>query len=195
MGSITTQFPIFEWFKQDLTVKSPSYGAANVRGTSQEKPIDVQDRLGVVGVMDSLFSKSLASLIIFDGKSEADYICVREHLANLFVEEALKDKKKEPQKIAMYHLAWLVSRMVLDFAIDPELEKNFTERGRFYYAGISSNQIGPDAYRVTWKKYEKLIQQALLDEIDQISEVMNKYKKRIRLEHKILVFIFLKSKV
>ncbi|WP_038342138.1 hypothetical protein [Acinetobacter sp. A47] len=177
MGSITTQFPIFEWFKQDLTVKSPSYDAANVRGTSLEKPIDVQDRLGVVGVMDSLFSKSLASLIIFDGNSEADYICVREHLANLFVEGALKDKKKEPQKIAMYHLAWLVSRMVLDFAIDPELEKNFTERGRLYYAGISSNQIGSDAYRVTWKKYEKLIERTLINEVAEISKIMSRYKK------------------
>lgn len=176
MGSIMTQFPIFEWFKQDLTVKSPSYDAANVRTTSNEKPIDVQDRLGVVGVMDSLFSKSLASLIIFDGKSEADYIYVRKHLANLFIEAALRDKKEEPQNIALYHLAWLISRMVIDFALDPDLEKNFTKRGRLFYAGVSS-KVSLDVYRVTWKRYEKLIQQALLNEIDQISEVMNKYKK------------------
>ncbi|ENW93344.1 hypothetical protein [Acinetobacter dispersus] len=178
MGSITTKFPIFEWFKQDLTIKSPSYDAANVRTTSDEKPVDVQDRLGVIGVMDTLFSKFLASLIIFDGNSEADYICicVREHLAKLFIEAVLRDKREEPQNIALYHLAWLISRMVIDFALDSDLEKNFTKRGRLFYAGISS-KVGVDVYRVTWKRYEKLIQQALLDEIDKISEVMNKYKK------------------
>ncbi len=176
MGSITTQFPIFEWFKQDLTAKSPSYDAANVRTTSNEKPIDVQDRLGVVGVMDSMFSKSLASLIIFDGNSPADYEYIRNVLTKVMIAQAQKDKKREPQNIAMHHLAWLVARMILDFALDPELEANYTEKGRLYYAGIRSQQMTVEVYRKTWKRYEKLLKELLSFEAAKISVIMKKYK-------------------
>ncbi|ENW92771.1 hypothetical protein [Acinetobacter dispersus] len=176
MSSITTQFPIFEWFKQDLTAKSPSYDAANVRTTSDEKPVDVQDRLGVIGVMDTLFSKSLASLIIFDGNSPADYEYIRNKLAKVMIDQAQKHKKREPQNIAMHHLAWLVARMILDFALDPDLEANYTEKGRLYYAGIGSHQMTVEIYRKTWKRYEKILNELLKNEATNISEVMKKYK-------------------
>ncbi|ENX34919.1 hypothetical protein F889_01559 [Acinetobacter colistiniresistens] len=177
MHSITTQYPIFEWFKQDLTAKSPSYDAANVRTTSNEKPIDFQDRLGVVGALDTLFSKSLASLILFDGNSQNDYEYVRNHLAGIIMEAAQKDKRREPQKIAMYHLSWLMARMILDFALNPSLEENYTEKGRLFYAGIGPHQMRTGAYRMTWKPYEKVIKDLLLDETKAISLVMKEYKK------------------
>lgn len=67
--------------------------------------------------------------------------------------------------------------MVIDFALDPELEENYTAKGRLAYAGIRSNQISVDSYRMTWKQYEKLMAIAIESAINEASESIKKYKK------------------
>ena len=79
--------------------------------------------------------------------------------------------------IAMYHLAWQIARMVVDFALDPDLEDNYTAKGRLAYAGISGNQMGVDTYRMTWKGYEKLMVLAIESAIDEAAKAIELYKK------------------
>ncbi|NAR50129.1 hypothetical protein GPS59_15320 [Acinetobacter haemolyticus] len=178
MGSIVDQYEIFEWFKQDLTVKSPAFNAANVRTTSNIGKIDYQDRIGVVGVLDTQFEKSVAALILFDCKTQFDYEYVRNYLAEEFIKSAHKMKKKEPKNIALYHLAWLIARLVIDFTFDDELERAHTLYGRLYYAGIKERQMNVDTYRMTWAHFEKEITQLLKDKISSLSVFMEEYKRQ-----------------
>ncbi|MBP8005329.1 MAG: hypothetical protein KAZ18_00260 [Acinetobacter sp.] len=178
MGSIVDQYEIFEWFKQDLTVKSPAFNAANVRTTSNVGKIDYQDRLGVIGAMECQLSKSVATLILWDGKSESDYEFVRNYLAKIMLESAQKDKRREPQNIAIYWLAWLVARKVIDFALDSSLEKRLTSLGELYYIGMNSLIMDLEIYRKSWKSYEKQINTVFQEEIAKVALFMDNYKKQ-----------------
>ena len=61
--------------------------------------------------------------------------------------------------------------------MNPDLEKNFTARGRLYYAGIRSWQMEDEQYRKTWKPYENLMVLALESAIDSASKSIDQYKK------------------
>lgn len=67
--------------------------------------------------------------------------------------------------------------MVIDFTLNPELEKNFTSMGRLYYAGIPANKMSVDVYRMTWKTYEKMMQAALEQAIQDAEETIRQYRK------------------
>jgi hypothetical protein len=99
------------------------------------------------------------------------------HLVNIMLQNAVADKKREPEQITMNHLAYLIARMVIDFSLNPELEGNFTAQGRLYYAGINSMQMQAELYRKTWKPYENLMCLALESVIDEASQTIQKYKK------------------
>ncbi|MGA4854162.1 hypothetical protein ACPC5U_12920 [Acinetobacter haemolyticus] len=178
MGSIVDQYEIFEWFKQDLTVKSPAFNAANVRTTSNVGKIDYQDRLGVIGAMECQLSKSVATLILWDGQSESDYDYVRNYLAKIMLETAQKHKRREPQNIAIYWLSWLVARKVIDFALDPSLEKRNTALGELYYIGMNTLIMDLEIYRKSWKPYEKQLNNLLQDEIAKVALFMDQYRKQ-----------------
>ena len=92
--------------------------------------MDYQDRLGAIASMETQLEKSITSLIIYGEHAKSDYEFIRNHLAKIMMNGAYEDKKREPEHIAIYHLSWLVARMVIDFSIDPELEGNFTTQGR-----------------------------------------------------------------
>ncbi|MBP8005849.1 MAG: hypothetical protein KAZ18_02990 [Acinetobacter sp.] len=169
------KFKQFEWLTHGLTASSPSL-EPTVRGTG-ERPLDYQDRLGAIASMNTQLAKSVTALIIYNGNSESDYAYVRDHLANIMIKNALNDKRREPEGVAIYHLAWLIARMVLDFALDPSLEEDFTNKGRLSYAGIKSNQMSVNAYRQTWKSYENLMSLAIESAIAEASETIEKYRK------------------
>ncbi|WP_180175831.1 hypothetical protein [Acinetobacter sp. YH12025] len=169
------KFEPFEWLTKGITAKSPNF-EPQALGTG-EKPLNYEDRLGAIASMETQLAKSVTALIVFDGKCESDYEYVRNHLVKIMLVNAKDDKKREPEHITMNHLAYLVARMVIDFALNPELEGNFTAQGRLYYAGINSMQMGADGYRMTWKKYENLMSLALESAIDEASKAIKKYKK------------------
>lgn len=175
MSTTAAKFEKFEWLAHGLTASSPSF-EPSVRGTG-EKPLDYQDRLGAIASMDTQLAKSVTALIVFEGKAQSDYEYVRQHLANIMIKNAVADKKREPEGIAMYHLSWLIAKMVLDFALDPELEENYTAKGRLAYVGIRCHQMGVDCYRMTWKQYEKLMTLAIESAISEAGNAIEVYKR------------------
>ncbi|WP_151839974.1 hypothetical protein [Acinetobacter soli] len=176
------KFSRFEWLTHGLTASSPSIEPV-VRGTG-EKPLNYQDRLGAIASMDTQLAKSVTALIIFNGKSESDYEFVRNHLAKIMIKNATVDKKREPEHVPMYHLAWLIARMVLDFALDPEQEDNYTAKGRLAYAGLKTYQMSTECYRKTWKPYENLMIMAIESAIDEAGKAVEAYKKNTYKEMK-----------
>jgi len=169
------KFEQFEWLTHGITAKSPNF-EPQAHGTG-EKPLNYEDRLGAIASMETQLAKSVTALIVFDGKCESDYEYVRMHLVNIMLQNAVADKKREPEQITMNHLAYLIARMVIDFSLNPELEGNFTAQGRLYYAGINSMQMQAELYRKTWKPYENLMCLALESAIDEASQAIQKYKK------------------
>lgn len=175
MDAVAEKFEQFEWLTHGITAKSPNF-EPNVRGTG-EKPLNYEDRLGAIASMETQLAKSVTALIVFDGKSESDYEYVRNHLAKIMLANAQKDKKREPEHIAMYQLAWLIAKMVLDFALDPDLEENYTAKGRLAYAGIRGHQMNIENYRKTWKGYENLMIMAIESAIDEAAKAVEKYRR------------------
>lgn len=172
---MTNKFEEFEWLAHGITAKSPSFELIIV--STGKKPVNYEDRLGAIGSMDTQLAKSVTSFIVFGHKSESDYNYMRNHLAQIMLVNAKKDKKREPEHIAIYHLAWLIARLVLDFALNPELESFYTPQGRLHYAGIGTQQMASESYRKTWKPYENLMTLAIESAIDEASEAIEKYKK------------------
>ena len=169
------KFEPFEWLAKGITAKTANY-EPTVRGTA-EKPLDYQDRLGAIASMDTQLEKSVTSLIIYGDLAKSDYEYIRNHLAKIMLTNAQADRKREPQGIAMYHLAWLMARKVLDFAMDPRLENAYTKYGCMYYMGIGDHQMSLKAYECTWEQYEKLMVIAIETAINGASEAIKKYKK------------------
>jgi D-arabinose 1-dehydrogenase-like Zn-dependent alcohol dehydrogenase len=176
------KFKQFEWLTHGISAKSPNF-EPQAHGTG-EKPLNYQDRLGAIASMETQLAKSVTALIVFDGKSQSDYEFVRNHLAKILIQNAVVDKKREPENISMHHLAYLIARMVIDFSLNPELEENYTAKGRLYYAGIGSHQMTLKAYDCTWKQYEKLMALAIESAIDEASKSIEKYKKNTYKEMK-----------
>ncbi|WP_062034515.1 hypothetical protein [Acinetobacter sp. BMW17] len=169
------KFEQFEWLTRGITAKSPSF-EPTLHGTG-EKPLNYEDRLGAIAAMDTQLAKSVTAIIVFEGKCESDYEYVRTHLANIMLQNAVADKKRKPEQIRIGHLAYLIARMVIDFALNPALEANFTAQGRLYYAGINTMQMNVDNYRMTWKQYEKLMVMAIESAINEASKSIEKYKR------------------
>ena len=176
MTAVTAdKFEQFEWLTHGITAKSPNF-EPQAHGTG-EKPLNYEDRLGAIATMDTQLAKSVTALIVFEGKCQSDYEYVRMHLVNIMLQNAVADKKREPEQITMNHLAYLIARMVIDFSLDPGLEENYTAKGRLYYAGVGARQMSLKAYDCTWKKYEKLMDMAIESAIDEASKAIKKYKK------------------
>ena len=168
------KFEQFEWLTHGITAKSPQFND-EAKGTG-EKPLDYQDRLGAIASMETQLEKSVTSAIVFGNVSEMDYQYIQSHLALIMVTNAKLEKRKEPQKIGLNEFAMLIARMVIDFSMNPELEKNFTAKGRLYYAGIRSWQMDDELYRKTWKQYENLMTLALESAIDCAAKAIENYR-------------------
>ena len=175
MNAVAEKFEQFEWLMKGITAKSPQFGDEG--HSTGAKPLDYQDRLGAIGTMGTQLEKSVTSVIVFGNVSEMDYQYIQSHLALVMTTSAKLDNRKEPQKIKLDDLAMLIARMVMDFSMNPDLEKNFTAKGRLYYAGIRSWQMEDEQYRKTWKPYENLMVLALESAIDSASKSIDQYKK------------------
>ena len=175
LAAVADKFEQFEWLTKGITAKSPVFGE-EPHGTG-DKPLDYQDRLGAIASMSTQLAKSITSIIVYGDSSKSDYEYVRNHLAKIMMNAAHEDKKREPDQIAIYHLSWLIARLVIDFAVKPQLEDFYTAAGRLHYAGINSHQMGVESYRKTWKSYENLMSLAIESAIDEASNVIKKYKK------------------
>lgn len=175
MNAVAEKFDNFEWLSKGITAKSPQFGDEG--HSTGVKALDYQDRLGAIATMGTQLEKSVTAVIVFGERSEADYKYIRSHLALIMATNAKLDNRLEPKKISIDELAGLIARMVLDFSMNPELEKNFTAKGRLYYAGIRSWQMDDKAYRKTWKQYESLMTLALESAIDSASKAIDFYKK------------------
>ena len=182
MNAAAEKFEQFEWLTHGITAKSPVFGQEG--HSTGEKPLDYQDRLGAIATMGSQFEKSITSIIVFGDKSEMDFKYVRSHLALIMATNAKLDNRREPQKINIEDLSLLIARMVIDFALDPALENNFTPQGRLYYAGIRSWQMDVEAYRKTWKQYENMMVIALEMAIKDAGEAVENYRKNTYKEMK-----------
>ena len=176
MNAAAEKFKQFEWLTHGITAKSPVF-SDEPHGTGS-KALDYQDRLGAIASMDSQLAKSITSVIIYGDSSKSDYEFVRNHLAKIMMNEAYNDKKREPEQIAIYHLAWLVARKVIDFAINPKLENYHTSAGCLYYMGIGEHQMTLKAYTSTWKQYENLMVIALEMAIKEAGDAIEKYVKQ-----------------
>ena len=175
MNAAAEKFEQFEWLTKGITAKSPQFGDEG--HSTGAKSLDYQDRLGAIASMGTQLEKSITSVIVFGESSKSDYEFVRNHLAKIMMNEAMKDKKREPEHIAIYHLSWLIARMVIDFALDPNLEGNFTAQGRLYYAGVRGHQMSVEQYRKTWKPYENMMVIALETSIKCAAVSVDVYKK------------------
>ena len=182
MNAVAEKFEQFEWLTRGITAKSPVFGQEG--HSTGEKPLDYQDRLGAIALMGSQFEKSITSIIVFGDKSEMDFKYAQSHLALIMATNAKLDNRREPQKIKIEDLSLLIARMVIDFALDPALENNFTPQGRLYYAGIRSWQMDVEVYRKTWKQYENMMVIALEMAIKDAGEVVETYRKNTYKEMK-----------
>lgn len=176
MNAASEKFEQFEWLTHGITAKSPQFGDEG--HSTGEKPLDYQDRLGAIASMDTQLEKSITSVIVFGDKSKWDFDFIQEHLANIMKLNAVSDKRLEPKNIKIVDLARKVSWMVLTFALNPDLESNFTAKGRLEMAaGIKSYEMDCEAYRKTWKKYESLMVIALETSIKCAAVSVDEYRK------------------
>jgi len=177
MNAIAVEkFKNFEWLTHGLTASSPSIEPV-VRGTG-EKPLNYQDRLGAIASMETQLEKAVASVIIFGEKSKGDFEYVLSHLAQIMIMGAHNDKRLKPKNISVTKLAEKVAWMVVLFSMKPEIEDNFTAKGRLHLAaGVKESEMTLKAYDGTWKQYEKLMVLAIESAIDSASEAIVKYKK------------------
>ena len=182
MNIAADKFEQFEWLTHGITAKSPVFGQEG--HSTGEKPLDYQDRLGAIALMGSQFEKSITSIIVFGDKSKMDLKYVQSHLALIMATNAKLDNRREPQKINIEELSLLIAKMVIDFALDPALENNFTPQGRLYYAGIRSWQMDVEVYRKTWKQYENMMVIALEMAIEDAGEAIETYRKNTYKEMK-----------
>ena len=176
MNAVAEKFEPFEWLTHGITAKSPQF-SDEVRGTG-ERPLDYQDRLGAIASMETQLEKSVTSVIVFGEKSKGDFDFIQEHLANILITNAKKDKRREPENISIEKIAKKVSWMVLMFALDPEHESNFTAKGRVHLAaGIKTTELSLKAYDRTWKQYENMMIIAIETSIKCAAKAIEKYRK------------------
>lgn len=176
MNAVAEKFEQFEWLTHGITAKSPVFGQEG--HSTGEKPLDYQDRLGAIASMGTQLEKSVTSLIVYGESAKSDYEFIRNHLAKIMMNSAYEDKRREPSGIAIYHLSWLVAGMVIAFALDVDLESNFTAKGRLHLAaGVKTTEMTLKAYDATWKQYENLMVIALEMAIKDASDAIEIYKK------------------
>ena len=165
---------VFEWYAQGLTSRSPNYKKGDI--TPKQTQMLYQERLGVFSKIDDNFIKAVATLMVYRNISKEEYQQVRMYLAQILIQKAKQDKKRMPDFITIEQLAWLMARLVIDFMLDPQLNDFYTAQGRLFYAGIHSFKINVNAYRMTWKKYEQLMQETLEQAVFDAHLVLNDYK-------------------
>ena len=168
-----------EWLAQHLNgPKVANYEQQFVDGGEKDIPA-WEVRCACFASMETDLEKALAALLVWGHKEQNAYDYVRKHLANSMIKEAQK-KNLYPKNISLKSLAWLVARMVIEFALDPELEEIYTKKGRLYFAGIKAHQMTCDAYRKTWREFEIIMELILVTTHHNICSLIEKYRRELK---------------
>lgn len=167
-----------EWLGQQMRAKTANFEQCT-QDTNLE-PITWQDRCGVFAHIESELGKAVGALLIWGHAEKQAYDYAKEHLASIMIRNAVIDGKGEPKLISLKKLASGVSFMLLEFSMDNRLEENFTAKGRLYFAGIGANVLNYDAYRMSWLKYERLMEVALYSAIWEVEMAVEKYRKDLK---------------
>ncbi|MCA4302740.1 hypothetical protein LDX65_05585 [Acinetobacter baumannii] len=174
--SVTEKLSNIEWLGQHMRAKTPNY--EQVCSISNDDVAAWELRCATFENIETPLAKALASVYVWGHKAKVEYAFVQEHLANIMKREA-EEKEQRPNNISLKKLAELVALLVLDFEIDPYLNEVFTSKGRLYYAGIAA-YLTYDAYRKTWKNYEKLMEVALVNARWEIEKGVSEYRKMLK---------------
>lgn len=166
-----------EWLGQHMRAKTPNY--EQVCSSSTDDVAAWEVRCAAFENIETRLAKALASVYVWGHKAQIEYLYVQEHLANIMI-RAAEEKNQKPNIIGLEKLAELIARLVLDFEIDPNLNEVFTSKGRLYYAGIAAYHLTYDAYRKTWKDYEKLMEVALVNARWEIENGVGEYRSRLK---------------
>lgn len=166
-----------EWLGQHMRTKTPNYEQVCSSNTVDVAAWEV--RCAAFENIETRLAKALASVYVWGQKAQSEYLYVQEHLANIMIRAAV-EKHQKPNIISLEKLAELIARLVLDFEIEPNLNDFFTSKGRLYYAGIAAHHLTYDAYRKTWKDYEKLMEVALVNARWEIENGVNEYRKMLK---------------
>jgi len=165
-----------EWLGQHMRAKTPNYEQVCSGSTDDVAAWEV--RCAAFENIDTPLAKALATVYVWGYKAQTEYKFVQEHLAKI-MERAAEEKEQHPNNVSLEELAKLVALLVLDFEIDPNLNEVFTSKGRLYYAGIAAH-LTYDAYRKTWKDYEKLMEVALVNARWEIEKGVSEYRSRLK---------------
>lgn len=184
MGSVINkdlkkdQVSNIEWLGKQMRAKTANFEMCT-QDTNLE-PIRWEDRCGVYAMMGTQQAKALAALYVWGHKEKNAYKFLINFLANIMFNQAQLDGKGEPKNISLKDLSLLVARMILEFALDENLETNFTAKGRLYFAGIGEDRLSYDAYRKSWLKYESEMQLAIYSVRWEVESSIEKYRKNLK---------------
>lgn len=159
-----------------MCAKTPNYEQINSSSTDDVAAWEV--RCAAFENIDTPLAKALASVYVWGQKAQQEYLYVQEHLTKIMVRAAV-EKEQYPNNVSLEKLAELVALLVLDFEIDPNLNDVFTSKGRLYYAGIAA-YLTYDAYRKTWRDYEKLMEIALVNARWEIENGVGEYRRMLK---------------
>lgn len=173
----TEKLSNLEWLGQHMRVKTPNY--EQLFSSSIDDVAAWEVRCAAFENIDTPLAKALASVYVWGHKAKQEYLFVQKHLAKIMV-RAADEKDQKPNIIPLEKLAEMVARLVLDFEIDPNLNEVFTSKGRMYYAGIAAHYLTYDAYRKTWKDYEKLMDVALVNARWEIENGIGEYRRLMK---------------
>ncbi|WP_227513576.1 hypothetical protein [Acinetobacter venetianus] len=172
------QISNIEWLGKQMRAKTANFEICT-QDTNLE-PITWEDRCGAFAKMETQQAKALAALHVWGHKEKNAYELLINYLANIMFNQAQLDGKSDPKHISLKDLSLLIARMILEFALDENLETNFTAKGRLYFAGIGEDRLSYDAYRKTWLKYESEMQLAIYSARWEVETCIEKYRKNLK---------------
>lgn len=177
---MTEKLSNLEWLGQHMRAKTPNYEQLYSSNTDDVAAWEL--RCAAFENIDTPLAKALASVYVWGHKAQREYLFVQEHLANIMLRSA-EEKNQKPNIIGLEKLAELIARLVIDFEIEPSLNEVFTSKGRLYYAGIAAHHLTYDAYRKTWKDYEKLMEIALVNARWEIENGVSEYRRLLKVNN------------
>ncbi|MHA3081906.1 hypothetical protein ACX1NX_01715 [Acinetobacter sp. ANC 5383] len=168
-----------EWLSQHLHgAKSVNYEQQNFGGGEKEIPA-WELRCACFAKIETKLAKALACLLVWGHKEKQAYLFVQSYLANIMIQQADK-VGLEPKYIELERFAYLIARLVIDFELEPQLGEFYTSKGRLYYAGISVHQMTYDAYRKTWRDFERLMEVAITNARWEVESAVTQYRKDLK---------------
>ena len=166
-----------EWLARSLSVKPQIY----TMGGGGQSDIDWTDKLGVFQKLQGEHVKAFACLLAWgdwhDGS--ANFKRVINYLVQFTLANCTKKNiQLRDSKHTLPEFIEKMAQMVLYLHLRPALQKVYTTTfGRLYFAGI---EMGEDAYRMTWKKQQLVMEECLLNWEAAIDSTIGTYRKNLK---------------